>query len=347
LPSVDHNENKYVTLQLYNSTESSTYLLEGTRTYTHYVLLYIAGYGLEGFDTLTLPFANSSTGEPLVLKNQSFTEIKYYRSPYERGMDFFDAVLGLSFGNAAEKELNPWPWTAQPDNLLSPFRTMVESNALDANQFTLQLPLNTTSPGYLTFGSSPDPPINGSVHALFPSNTSTWSIAAHSLQLNTSFPNSEPYTLLNASLANRPVYLMTNYPFLSLPASLAQAIRAELPLQRSPCDGNLHIPCSLVSRLPELALRLGERTILLNGEDYTIRFKRRCPMLGEPKREVEECFPLIEEMPLILKGGYDGPGGKDGRIVIGSMVLKRFEMKFDWDGKRVVCEFFCSFFRVA
>ncbi|PQE09316.1 Saccharopepsin protein [Rutstroemia sp. NJR-2017a BVV2] len=329
LPSVDHNEKKHFTLQLYNSTESSTYLIEGTRTYTHYVPLYIAAYGVEGFDTLTLPFATSSTGESLTLKNQSFTELKYYESSYEPGTNFFDGVLGLSFGKSAEKAMNPWQDSARPDNLLSPFRTMVESNALEANQFTLQLPLNTTSPGHLTFGSAPAPPINSTTHVLFPPDTETWSIEAHSVQLNTSYPNSEPYTLLNASLANHPVVLMTNYPCLAFPDSLAQAIRAELPIQRSPCDGTLYIPCSSVPHLPEIALRVGERTIVLRGEDYTLRFKKKC---RRPEEVVEECVPLIEELPQVLRPGWDP---EDRMILMGSAVLRRFEVGFDWDGRRV------------
>ncbi|PQE14061.1 Vacuolar aspartic protease protein [Rutstroemia sp. NJR-2017a BBW] len=331
LPSADHNEKKHITLQLYNSTESSTYLVEGTRTYTQYVPMYLAAYGVEGFDTLTLPFATSSTGEYLILKNQSFTELKYYQSPYEPDTDFFDAVLGLSFGKAAEKNMNPWQGYAQPDNLLSPFRTMVESNALDANQFTLQLPLNSTSPGHLTFGSSPAPPINSTAHALFPSDTETWSIEAHSIVLNTSYPNSEPYTLLNASLTNHPVRLMTIYPCLAFPESLARAIRAELPIQRSLCDGASYIPCTSVPHLPEIALRVGERTIVLKGEDYTLKFKKKCWGSGEPK-EVEECVPLIEDIPQVLIPGWD-PEGK--MILMGSVVLRRFEVGLDWDGRRV------------
>jgi hypothetical protein len=336
---VDHNEKKHVTLQLYNSTESSTYLIEGTRTYTHYVPLYVAAYGVEGFDTLTLPFANSSAGQTLILKNQSFTELKYYQSSYEPGTNFFDAALGLSFGKSAEKSMNPWADTARPDNLLSPFRTMVETNALDANQFTLQLPLNSTFPGHLTFGSSPAPPINSTAHALFPPDTETWTIEAHSLQLNTSYPNSEPYTLINASLTNHPVRLMTNYPCLAFPDSLAQAIRAELPIQRSLCDGTLYIPCSSVPHLPKLALRVGERTIVLKGEDYTLKFKKKCRRMEE-EVVVEECVPLIEDFPQMLIPGWDP---EEKMILMGSVVLKKFEVGLDWDGRRVVCEFLLIF----
>lgn len=142
------------------------------------------------------------------MPEQHFQELNYYEEVYpDDGFEEWDSVLGLSW------ERDSWMDDPRsPNTLPSPFKTIVESEVLDANVFSLQLPRNDSDGGEIVFGGSNEDLFEQESmahHPFYPKNTTQWQVEVSGV------------TLAKAGLpldAERIIEILFCTPHYSLPA---------------------------------------------------------------------------------------------------------------------------------
>ena len=265
-----------------------------------------------------------------------FQELSYYEEVYpDYGLEGWDSVLGLTY------ERPMWlDDPRSPNTLASPFKTMVDSHALERNVFSIKLPRNDTEVGDIVFGGlNEDLSDEDSVvwNALYPENTTQWQIEVVGVSMSTCGERERTgrETPVNHELKSYSGLFMTASPLLGFPKAIASSLLSRLPSELSVCGREMVVPCSSVPDLPDLVISLGGgHEIVLKASDYVAEIT--LPWCSEP---VVECMPLIEAIPEQVPG-FELP--KD-LVILGSTFLKSVYTVFDWDEKRVGRKYFQLF----
>jgi hypothetical protein len=135
----------------------------------------------------------------------------------------------------------------------------------------------------------------------------------------------------NASSKSYSALLITAFPLLGFPRSLGDDFLSRLPPKPSVCGGQLVTPCSEVPNLPDLVIRFAnDQDIVLKGADYVTEMM--LPWCSQP---VIECMPLVDSIPENIPE-IEFP---TDLMILGSPFLKNVYAVFDWNKRRVGCEF--------
>lgn len=265
------------------------------------------------------------------MPQQHFQELNFYEEVYpDNGLDGWDSVLGLTYERAEWMD-DP----RSPNTLPSPFRTMAESGVLDSNIFSLMLPRNDSDVGDIAFGGfNEDLFTEGSMiwNAFYPANTTQWQVEVVSVSMVKGGEKmTAPKLLVNRSPTSYSALLMTAWPILAFPHAVGEELLSRLPLEPSSCGGEMVVPCSSIPDLPDLVIEFrGGQEIVLKGEDYVV--KMALPWCREP---VIECLPLIQAFPDQVPD-FEIP---QDLLLLGGAFLKSVYSVFDWDKRRVGCEY--------
>ena len=311
-----------------SSASSSFHKVDGAEELTT-VYGPVFAYGKEAAETLTIG--------SLSVPKQHFHDLTYYEEVFpDDDLAGWDSVLGLAW------ERPTWMDDPRlPNTLQSPFKTIVESEVLDRNVFSLKLPRNLSDDGGIVFGGWDEELIDKDelvYHPLYPEDTTLWQVKVTGV----SFTSGQGHSNLQETVAatsdkSYSALLLTTYPILALPAALGDDLLSQLPLEKSSCGMEMVIPCSKVSDLPDLVINFEEGgDFVLKGRDYVAEMT--LSWCDEP---VVECLPLIDSLPESLPGVED----PSSFILLGSEILKTVYSVFDWDEKRVGCEYFWLFSR--
>ncbi|KAL2070427.1 hypothetical protein VTL71DRAFT_13453 [Oculimacula yallundae] len=241
--------------QLYDSSNSESYVEHGDPINIHYAGIYTSGFKSE--DSVHIA--------GLEIKNQIFEEATILRPSPFYWDDKMDSVLGLS----------RLPLSLPRSDLsgtTSPWHNLVKQKLLKKNIFSLKLSKSPYRDGEIMFGGvNPDLfegelmtiPTTHKKHGEMPLLQmlgSGWQVAAHSLSLGYG-PDA-----IEADLSGYTAILLTAYPWMSFPRALAEQLQDR-------CGGDTdnmgEIECSKRAELPDLVIRLGvDCSIVLTPWDY-------------------------------------------------------------------------------
>jgi hypothetical protein len=298
--------------QIYNSSESETYVADGAL-----LKIYYAGMYAEGFRSKdTVRFAG------LEVKDQVFEEATSLKpSPFYYGHKM-DSVLGLSRLSIASPE-SKLESASPPQNIFG-------RNILSKNLFSLEL--SKTTPridGEIMFGDINPELLEGELMSVPITSTSAngkqplevildtgWQVAAHSLSFDTG-PKA-----IHADLSGYTAAFLTNFPWISLPEPLALRLQDR-------CGGDDdwmgNVNCAKRDELPDVKIRLrpnGEASLVISARDYLIE------------------VPAIDGGTTCLVPWYqhEEPDDEPKHILLGSAFLTGVYTVFDADSKTISCK---------
>ncbi|PVH80675.1 acid protease [Cadophora sp. DSE1049] len=289
--------------QLYNSSNSETYVEHGNPTNIHYAGIYTSGFKSE--DTLRVV--------GLEIKNQIFEEATSLRPSPFYWDDKMDSVLGLS----------RFPLSLPGSDLsgsTSPWHNLIKQKRLKKNIFSIKLSKSPYRDGEIMFGDLNSELFEGELmiiptthktHEKMPLRQmlgSGWQVDAHSLSFG-SGPDA-----INADLSGYTAVFMTAYPWISFPRALAEQLQDR-------CGGDYdnmgQIECDKRAELPDLIVRLGtDCSVVISPWDY---------VLESPA----EGGGIVCSVPFVQ---HQEPEEEPKYIILGAAFLAGVYSVFDQDG---------------
>ncbi|KAI9699251.1 MAG: Vacuolar protease A [Bogoriella megaspora] len=299
----------------YNSSQSKTYIPNGTAVHVYYHAFFSSGYA--STDTLQI-------GD-LTIENQSFEEATDMRHAYLFWYaNQFDSVLGLP---PAEFYPGSERLSATALRATSPFHNMIKQKLLQKNTFSVRLSQNDSDDrGELLFGGMNSDLFIEPLHTFaltanysqgynktFWDFSPGWQVAVNSLALQ-----DHGRTITYLRIEGYVAAFFTGTAFIGLPRAIAVSLA-----ERMGVDDGFRLDCSLREIAPDLVIYLGDKAIpfVLKPEDY-IREQPKIPYFGRGSCQ-------LEIVP------WEGPEGDTPSIVLGSVFLARFYSVFDWDNATI------------
>ncbi|TVY81408.1 Vacuolar protease A [Lachnellula suecica] len=302
--------------QLYNSSNSKTYVEHGDPTNIHYAGIYTSGFKSE--DTLRVA--------GLEIKNQIFEEATSLRpSPFYRD-DKMDSVLGLS----------RFPLSFPGSDLsgsTSPWHNLIKQKRLKKNIFSIKVSKSPYRDGEIMFGDVNPKLFEGGLmsiptthktHEKMPLRQmlgSGWQVEAHSLSFGFG-PEA-----IHADLSGYAAIFMTAYPWISFPRALAEQLQDR-------CGGDYdnmgQIECVKRAELPDLIVRLGtDCSVVISPWDY---------VLESPA----EGGGIVCSVPFVQ---HEEPDDEPKYMILGAAFLAGVYSVFDQNGGTISREFYVERFR--
>ena len=299
------NYNSVDAKNFYNSTLSTTYRPNGTKT------------SIWWYDTVFDGFLSQDhvTLGDVQVKNHLFQEWNYTRlrtiAGYSNG---YDGVLGLAYRGE--------PHIENPPGIL---QRLTKQKTLQESIFSLRIPHSLQELGELRFGSRNEdlyeselvrlphaPPLDGPLRDLA---VFAWNIPISNVQYNTPMP------MISSFPKGATAILDTMSPFIFLPDDLAQNLSLALEARPGPAFYR-HVDCSQRWQMPTLSFQLGNEGHIFNmtALDYT--------------RELGP-FCVLTFMSASDLANHDG---SLNATILGQPFLRRFYSVFDWEDKSVQCK---------
>ncbi|KAI9861439.1 MAG: Vacuolar protease A [Trichoglossum hirsutum] len=302
----------------YDSSWSSTYLANNTRTRLRYTGLRAEGHMSQ--DTLYVA--------GLEIRNQLFHELSIVkRDPTVLWTPDFDAVLGLAPGNDASLQ-----------RVLNPFQMMVSQGLLDSNVVSLSLGGTVAGdrsiPGEITYGgintalfdgdliripltkvTDPDHGPQNPIVTGPPLLNGTWQVEARGVSWGDS---EDEYRDLHGFTAR----VDSANPFIYLPQDTWRKLNAVIQPEHIPWFTE-SIDCMRRDKLPSLTFNLGGHNFTLTAYEYTLEM-----MMGDYGIR---CVSGIQPWQKQAADEKD-------IILLGSAFLRGFYGVFDFDHQELGCE---------
>ncbi|KAI9762022.1 MAG: hypothetical protein M4579_000658 [Chaenotheca gracillima] len=285
----------------YNSSQSSTYVANGTEIDLDTNVLQISGVVSQ--DTWRI-------GD-LEVEDQLFTEglEAAVRPGYWRFA--FDAILGLAPTDFAAVQRIP-----------NAFSSMVSQKLLDRNLFSMRL-ATEDEPGEIIFGGVDDDLYTGElVHLPLTNETGrlvsgTWQVEAGS------FSYGEDRHGASIDLRGYTAVFDTAFPFISLPGPIAERVMDLMGAEPIPFY-LMSIPCERRDFIPDVTFNLAGHNFTMSPFEYTLPVM----VAGYGLRCLSTFFPLGDVMK------PDEPT-EPPFIILGSAFLRGFYSVFDLDSGTV------------